>query len=96
MPQELMTAIRLRRVMRFGMMPDVLGGVEDPESQSIQKIPGGQQAHHRAKGEARALPQKVGDILQLRDAVRAVVAVLLEEGEDVQVLPAGVRRVFVH
>jgi len=45
--QQLVTAVRFRRVKRIGRVADVLGAVEHAERQSGQEIPGRQVPGHR-------------------------------------------------
>lgn len=50
-PQKLVTYVRLGRVQRPAMVPDVLRGVEHPERQPGQEVPGRQQSADRPQRE---------------------------------------------
>lgn len=76
MAQQLVAHVRFRRVKGFGVMANVLRRVKHPECESVEKVTRGQQAHHGAECEARALFEKPRDVLELWDMVRSVSAVL--------------------
>lgn len=50
-PQKLVADVRLGRIQRPAMMSDVLRGVEHPERQPGQKVPGRQQSADRPQRE---------------------------------------------
>ena len=51
MSDQLMAHIWLWGVQGLGWVPDVLGGVEDPESESSQKVSGGKKSSYWTKTE---------------------------------------------
>ncbi len=59
MADQLVTDVRLRSVERLGRVPNVLGGVEDPECKSSQEIAGGQESGNRTESKSgRGCPEK--------------------------------------
>jgi hypothetical protein len=67
--------------------------VEDAEGEAGQKVARREQAGDGADAEAGAVVQKVANVLELRNVVGPVPAVLLQQREHVLVLLARVRRV---
>lgn len=53
--QELVTYVRFGRVQRSAVVPDVLRGMEHPERQSRQEVPGRQQPSDRPQREPGAV-----------------------------------------
>ena len=88
--EELVADVGLGGVVGVLVVADVLGGVEHPEGEAGEEVPGGEEAGHGAQGEPGDAAEEVGDGLQLGDLPGAVAHVLLEEGEHVVVLVAGV------
>jgi len=91
-----MAHIGLRSVERFGRVPDVLGGMEDAEGKAGKEVPRREEPRHGPDGEAGAVAEEVGDVLELWDVVLPEAAVLNEQWEDVVVLSAGVLWVHGH
>jgi len=92
MAEQFMADIGFRGVQGLGVMTDILGRVEDTESEAIQEITTSQKTHDGAQRKASAILQEPGDIIQLRDLLGAVTAVLDQQGEDVLVLAASMGR----
>ena len=65
--KQLVAHVWLRSVVGARVVPDVLGGVEDPEGEACQEVPGGEEAGHGAQGEPGDAAEEVGDGLQLGD-----------------------------
>lgn len=91
--KEFMADVGFGGVHWFRVVSDVLSGVEDSEGQPSQKISGTQKSSNWTKSEASAVFQEVGDVLELRDVVWSVSAVLLKKREDVVELSTSVTRV---
>lgn len=73
--QNLMAHVRLGRIQRLRVMPNVLRGVEDTKGEASQKVSGRQQPSYRAQAKASAGVEKLRNAIQLRNFVSAVVAV---------------------
>ena len=73
MAEELVTAVRLRRVERVGGVSDVLSAVEHSEGQAGQEVSRGQVPGNWPHLEARLGPEVPVDVLQLGDVVHSVV-----------------------
>jgi len=89
-PQQLVTNVRLRRVQRLGSVSNVLRRMKDSEGKSGEEIPWTKKSGDGTQAESSAVLQEFGDILQLRDVVLVVAAVVLQEGKDVVEFAAGV------
>lgn len=97
---------RFWSIVRPGVVPDVLGGVEHTECQTSQEVSGGQETSYRAQletchtyKEKRLFSfsnllcltlQKIRNSLKLRNLIRRVPTVLLKKWEDMVMLIAGV------
>lgn len=68
---------------------DVLGALEDAESQGGEEIASGQKAGGRSEGEAGALGQEVGHFLELGNVLGVEDALLLQTPEDSLVFGAS-------
>lgn len=90
MAHELVANVRFWGVERHRVVANVLRREEYAESQTVQEVARRQQTADWAQRETRALFQKVGNVLLLRDVVHGVAAVVLEQRHDVVELIARV------
>lgn len=93
MPEQLVAAVRLRRVERVRRVADVLRAVEDAEGEPGQEV-----ARRQVPGDGAQLKpgsglQKAAHVLQLRQVVLAVAAVLDQRRPVLHVLGNGVHGV---
>jgi len=92
MAKELVTDIGLRGVERLGVVANVLGRMEDTESEAVQKVAGGQKTHDGTQGESGAVLEELGDAVELRNGAWTVATVLDQEWEHVLVLATSIVR----
>ena len=90
MAYQLMADIRLRRIVRDGTVPDILGREEHPEGQTIQEGTRTEQPRHGSQPKPRSGLQKAADVSALGNFGLAETTMFLQGGQGIQVFPAGI------